>query len=56
MSESVLDSKKSLSIGERINKLQKRNLLIDDYGLLYDYIKNIAQFKKIVATRSLNLT
>lgn len=39
MSESVLDSKKSLSIEERINKLQKRNLLIDDYGLLYDYKK-----------------
>lgn len=47
MSESVLDSKKSLSIGERINKLQKRNLLIDDYGLLYDYIKNINTYYHI---------
>lgn len=53
MSESVLDSKKSLSIGERINKLQKRNLLIDDYELLYDYIKNINTYYHITGYRFL---
>lgn len=53
MSESFLDSKKSLSIGERINKLRKRNLLIDDYELLYDYIKNSNTYYHITGYRFL---
>lgn len=48
MSEnSISELKKSRTIVDRIDKLKKRHLLIDDYQLLYNYIKNVNTYYHI---------
>ena len=54
MSENgTLELKKSRTIEDRIDKLQKRHLLIDDCQLLYNYIKNVNTYYHITGYRFL---
>ncbi len=54
MSENAtLELKKSRTIEDRIDKLQNRHLVIDDYQLLYNYIKNINTYYHITGYRFL---
>lgn len=54
MSENgTLEIKNSRTIEDRIDKLQKRHLLIDDYQLLYNYIKNVNTYYHITGYRFL---
>jgi|GEM_PF-1856496 abortive infection bacteriophage resistance protein len=50
---SLLELKKSLTIEDRIDKLRKRHLIIDDDQLLYYYIKNINTYYHITGYRFL---
>lgn len=49
----TLELKKSWTIEDRIDKLQKRHLLIDNYHLLYNYIKNVNTYYHITGYRFL---
>ncbi len=49
----TFELKKSRTIEDRIDKLQKRHLLIDDYQLLYNYIKKINTYYHITGYRFL---
>jgi abortive infection bacteriophage resistance protein len=54
MSEkTIVELKKSKTIKERINTLNKRNLEIDDYNLIYNYIKSINTYYHLTGYRFL---
>lgn len=49
----VFESKKSQSIEDRIERLNQRKLYIDNYQLIYDYIKNMNTYYHITGYRFL---
>ena len=53
MTRNNIFPKKSLSIDERINKLKNRNLMIDNYQLLYDYIHSSHTYYHLTGYRFL---
>lgn len=49
----ILELKKSLTIEDRIDKLKNRHLVIDNYQLFYNYLKNINTYYHITGYRFL---